>query len=48
MKILIAFILAIILGIALGVATASLRLVLTPWEGNPPVIDNTSSLKSPY
>jgi len=47
MKTLIAFILAILLGIILGVATTSLRLTLTPWDGNPPVIDGQSPVKPP-
>jgi hypothetical protein len=47
MKFFIAFFLAVVLGIALGVATASLRLALTPWNGNPPVVGDATTLKSP-
>jgi hypothetical protein len=38
MKTLFTLILVVAVGVAVGVATASLRLVWNPWDGNPPVI----------
>lgn len=47
MKPFFALLLAVVLGLALGVATASLRLFLTPWDGNPPVSGSISPVKPP-
>src|SRR3989304_959639 len=42
MKIIFKLILAATIGIAVGVTTASLRVAMNPWDGNPPVAgDNT-------
>ena len=38
------FILVMVLGIATGVLMALLRLASTPWDGNPPVIEDKSTV----